>query len=114
VYTNPRAARPIAASRSSGVLGELVGEALEPAREDEVRVAHEHHRNRLGEGPPHLQHAVQRRARRKRGGVRGVDHRAVGQRVRERHAELDQVGAGLGVRLADRPGGLRSGKPPIR
>ena len=33
---------------------------------------------------------------------RGVDHRAVGERVGERHAELDEVGAAVGVGLADR------------
>ena len=45
----------------------------------------------------------------------GVDHRAVGERVGERHAELDQVGAGLGVGEPDpRASVSRSGKPPIR
>ena len=49
-----------------------------------------------------LEHAVERRARAQRGGARRVDHRAVGERVGERHAELDEVRAAVGVRLADR------------
>ena len=101
---------------ADAALGELVGEALDAAREHEVRVAHEHHRDGLGErrGRPRARRAT-RRAGRERRGAGGVDHRAVGERVRERHAELDQVGAALRVGLADRARARRaSGKPPIR
>ncbi len=83
-------------------LGELAGEALGSAREHQVGVAHEHDRDRLGERPPDVEHVVQRRARRERLGAGGVDDGAVGQRVRVGHAQLDEVGAGLRVRLADR------------
>ena len=61
-------------------------------------------------------------ARARRAG--GVDDRAVGERVGERDAELDQVGAAVGVRLADRarrprasgsrPSGTASARPRRR
>ena len=62
-----------------------------------------------------LEHAVEVAPARSARVAGGVDHRAVGQRVGERHAELDEVGAGVGVGLADRAREVsRSGKPPIR
>ena len=40
-----------------------------------------------------LEHRVDGRAGPQRGGPRGVDHGPVGERVGERNAELDQIGA---------------------
>ena len=91
-------------------LSKLVGEALDAARQDEVRVAHEDHREALRERPPELEHGRHRGARRERLRARRVDHRAVRQRVGERHAELDEVGAAVGVGLADRPRRLEVGE----
>ena len=53
---------------------------------------------------------MQGRARRERRGGGRVDDGTVGQRVRERHAELHQVGAGFGVGRADRDRGLDVGE----
>ena len=84
-------------------------------REDHVRVdtsARPGRRRRAARRPPSTLSSVApaRSAR----GRRRVDHRAVGERIREGHAELDQVGARVGVGLArPRSEASRSGKPPI-
>ena len=97
----PRARRRASSSGRSGTIrpliprcGELVGEALDAAREDEVRVAHSTTGTTSASAAADVEHAGTRRAGGQRGGAGGVDHRAVGERVGERHAELDQVGAG--------------------
>ena len=80
----------------------------------EVRVDHGHHRDALGQRPPDGEDLVRRRPGAQRGRPRGVDDRAVGQRVAEREAELDEVGAAVGVGLARRAAtSSMSGKPPI-
>ena len=43
----------------------------------------------------HLEHARQRGAAGERAQAGALDHRAVGERIGERHAELDDVGAAL-------------------
>ena len=90
------------------------GEALGPAREERVGVTHEHDRDaarRSARRPPARRAALAPAA--SACGGRGVDHRAVGERVAERHAELDQVGAGLGVGGRDRaPRSRRPGSRP--
>ena len=50
---------------------------------------------------PDLDHRRNGGARRERLRAGRVDHRAVGERVGERHAELDEVGPAVGVGLAD-------------
>ena len=92
------------------------GEALGPARQHEVRVGHQDDRQPRRERP--------RRCRARRRRVvpaasarvrRGLDHRPVGDRVGERHAELDQVGAAVRVGLRRSPATSRGpGSPPIR
>ena len=57
-----------------------------------------------------LEDAVERRAGAQRGGAGGVDHRAVGERVGVRDAELDEVGAVVGVGLADPQRGRHVGE----
>ena len=95
-------------------LGELGGEALGAAREERVRVAHQHDRDALGDPRARVEHGADRGAGGERARRRRVDHRTVGQRVAERHAELDEVGARRRRRRADRPEVSTSGKPPIR
>ena len=62
------------------------------------------------------QHVVDARPARERARGGGLDHGPVGDRVGERHAELDQVGAAVDVRLRDRerrrrrPGSRPSGR----
>jgi hypothetical protein len=79
---------------------------------DRVGVAHQHdRRGRVGLaelGHPG-QHLRQRNALRQRALGGALDHRAVGHRVRERHAELDHVGAASheGVHQVDGQRGSR-------
>ena len=84
-------------------------EALETEREHRVVVREEHQRQpHLGAERRHeLEHARKRGARRQRARAGALDHRAVGERIREGNAQLDEVGAGVGVRPCDaqrRPG----------
>ena len=95
-----------------------------PRRQHDVRVDHQHHRQPGGQALAHAEHPVRggSRGERARGGV--VDHRPVGQRIREGDPELDQVGAGRGGRLArrqrgrrgpgTRPSGTASARPACR
>ena len=100
---------PASSSGRSGTIRPLMprcarssAKRSDTAREHEVRVAHEHDRDGVRERLPDLQDAVHGGAGRERLGPGRVDHRAVRERVGERHAQLDEVGAGLGVGLADR------------
>ena len=86
---------------------ELPGPAV---REDHVRVDHQHHRDPLGDRAADLQRRRKRRPRLQRRRRRRVDRRPVGQRIGEGNAELDQVGAGIGVGLGDRQRRLPVGK----
>src|SRR4051794_23156083 len=81
--------------------GQRPGEHLRAPGQHEVRVEHDHDREALAEPGADLQDAGDRRARPQRHGARGVDDRPVGQRVGERYAELDEVGAAVGVGVAD-------------
>jgi hypothetical protein len=61
-----------------------------------VRVTHQHHRRAVvgaAEAAHHVQHVAQPDAALKRSLAGTLDHRTVGHRVGERHAELDHVGA---------------------
>ncbi len=60
---------------------EHIGEPLEPPGEDRVGVAHDDHRNALGELPADLEHVIDRHPVTQRRGGRGMDDRAVGQRI---------------------------------
>ncbi len=65
---------------------------------DRIRIAHQHDRGRgvlLAEFAHHGQYLAQADAKAQRSLAGFLDHRAVGHRVRERHAELDHVAAGL-------------------
>ena len=65
---------------------------------DRIVIAHEHDRRlgvALAEGAHQLEGAAHGLARAERPLRRGLDRRAVGHRIGERHAELDHVGAGL-------------------
>jgi hypothetical protein len=70
-------------------------EALDAVALDRIRVAHEDDR-RLGvvaaKVAHHRQHVGQADAARQRPLARLLDHRPVGHRIAERHAELDHVG----------------------
>ena len=95
-----RGCRPTSSSGRSGTIRPAApgsasarGEALGAPREHEVGVAHEHHRQPGGERLGDVEHGVDRRPAASARGAGGVDHRAVGERVGERHAELDEVGA---------------------
>ncbi|MNN41327.1 hypothetical protein D3C81_1554410 [compost metagenome] len=74
---------------------------------DRVGVAHQHHRGfgiGLAELAHPLQHLRQRHALRQRALGGALDHRAVGHRVGERHAQLDHVGAARHQRVHQRHG----------
>ena len=61
-------------------------------------------RERLPQRLPGLERAL----------ARELDRRAIGHRIGERHAELDDVGAGAGQRREDLPGwSSRSGSPAM-
>jgi hypothetical protein len=92
----------------------VVHEAVRPVALDRVGVAHQHDGGgRIGraEGAHHLQHVRRADVLEQRALAGALDHRAVGHRVRERHAEFDHVSAGrdhavhqldghIGVRVA--------------
>jgi hypothetical protein len=83
------------------VAGEQPWGSLDAARQDWVRVTHEHDRNLLGQGLGDLgQHALERRAGGERVVTRGLDCRTVRERIGEGHADLDQIGSGLRIGLA--------------
>ena len=84
---------PVCARRST--------KRLRAGREDHVRVTHQHHRDARARGARDLEHAREVGPGGERRGAGGVDHRAVGERVRVGHAELDHVGARLHAGLAD-------------
>ena len=90
------------------------GESLGPQGEDDVGVDHRQDRQACGDALAELHDGVEPGPRLE--GLRpgGVDLRPVGERVRVRDAELDQIGARIGVGVDD--GGRRgqSGNPPIR
>ena len=86
-------------------------ERLRPAREHDVRVAHEDDRDANGDVLAHRQHAGERRPRPQGHRARGVDDGPVGERVREGNAELDQVGAPVRVGEADLAGGVERREP---
>ena len=71
---------------------------------DRIVVAHQHDRRRLIAGAE-FAHEAKRLlhvgAGMKRAQTRGLDRRTIGHWVRERHAELDHVGAGLRQRFED-------------
>ena len=90
---------------------ERIDEPVGGPREHEVRVGHEDDREALRQPAGQLEHRVDGRARLERGGAGGVDDGAVGERVGERHPELDEVGAAVGVGLADAQRRLEVGKP---
>ncbi len=69
---------------------------LHPAVEHHVGVDHQHHRQAPGGVGADVQDVVRGHARVQRLRAGRVDHRAVGQRVGEGHAQLDQVGPGVG------------------
>ena len=79
---------------------------------DRVGVA-EHDHGRSGIARPELrdepEHVLQRYAVLQRPLARALDHRTVGHRVGERHADLDHVGAALHQRVHDRHGERRLG-----
>ena len=74
-------------------------------RLDRVRIAHQNDR-RLHVAPAErrdeIEHVVQAHALRQRTFGSALDHRAVGHRIGKRHAELDDVGAGVDERVDDR------------
>ena len=77
----------------------LGGEGIDAEDVDGVVIAHQHHRGvvvGLSELGDQIQRLLQRHAVLQRAQRTGLDGRAVGHRVRERHAEFDQVGAGPG------------------
>ena len=79
-------AAPAAAARSANASG--------PGGQDHVHVDHQHDRQLApASALADAQHAVRGGARRERLGAGGVDHGPVGERVGERDAQLDQVGA---------------------
>ena len=59
------------------------------------------------------EHACERRAGGQRPLGRPLDDRAVGQRIRERHADLEDVGAGLVEPLRISAERVRSGSPAV-
>src|SRR5665213_4573815 len=66
---------------------------------DRIVIAHQHDRRGIvlvAEAPQRRQNLRQIRARFERTQRRGLDRRAVRHRIGERHADLDQIGAGLG------------------
>jgi hypothetical protein len=69
---------------------------------DRVGIAHQHHRRAgvAGGSAHHVQHLHRADAARQCALAGLLDHRAVGHRVAERHAELDDVGAAFGQRHA--------------
>ena len=73
---------------------------------DRVVIAHQHQGRipvRAAEAADQAEHVAETRARLERPQRRGLDRRAVGHRIGERHAELDHVGAGLRQPFEDRP-----------
>ena len=79
---------------------------LDAALIDEVVVAHQQDRRvvvagLLAEAAHHVEGAVDRHAGLERALARDLDRRSVGHRIGERHAELDQVGAGRRQALQD-------------
>ena len=107
----PSQAASTAADSSSGRSGtirplipraaQLAGEALRPAREQRVRVTHEHDRDVLGDPRAGLEdgvHGWRRRPARCVAAAWITGPSASGSR--ERHAELDEVGAGRRRRRA--------------
>ena len=81
-----------------------------PIALDRVRIAHQHHRRRrcppCGTRAP-CRARAQADAVRQRALAGALDHRAVGHRVGERHAELDDVGAACDQRVHQRHGERR-------
>ena len=91
--------------------------ASKPARAERVRVAHQHHRRRARASGAATSSSTRSKVApaSQRPLARGLDRRAVRERIGEGNAELDQVGARVRVGLARRAASrARSGKPPIR
>ena len=90
-----------------------VGEALGAEPQDRIGVAEDDDRRAqiLPQAPDQVEHAGQRRARGQRALRRPLDDRAVGQRIRKRHADLQDVGAGAIERAQD---ALRCAADPDR
>ena len=84
-------------------VGRLPRKRVEPEPQQRVGVAEDDDRRRHLR--PHLRDHRQRRpqaaAGRERPLGRALNHRAVGQRIGERHADLEHVGAGAIERLQD-------------
>ena len=80
-------------------------------REHHVHVDHQHHRDLVADRLADLQRGPQRRPLGQRLGGGGVDRGTVGERVGERHAELDQVGARVDVGARDRQPRIAVGEP---
>ena len=92
--------------------------ALDAHRLDRIGVAHQHDRRAIVLAAELAPRSRARRARPtpclQRALARALDHRAVGHRIGERHAELDHVGARLDQRVHQRHGGrARSGSPAV-
>jgi hypothetical protein len=93
-------------------LGRRAGEGLDAHRLDRVGVAHQHD-GRLVAGRTEAAHDVEHLAHAHAGGHRplggALDGRAVGHRIGERNAELDDVGTAGHQRLHQRQGQLGGG-----
>ena len=82
--------------------GRLASERLEPHAQQRIGVAEDHDRRRDIAAAPSAtsaSDAAQTAAGGQRPLGRPLDHRAVGQRIRERHADFEDVGAGAIERL---------------
>ena len=89
-----------------------IGEAFGAHRLDRVGVAEHHDRRRavgLAELGDIAQHDPERYAVLQRPLARTLDHRAVGHRIGERHAQFDDIAPGPGERVHQRHGELRVG-----
>jgi hypothetical protein len=79
---------------------------------DRIEIAHQHDRRRrvvAAEFGNPTQYLLQADAARQRAFARMLDHRTVGHRIGKRHADLDQVRAGVDQRMQQRHDAVRIG-----
>ena len=87
------------------------GEAFQAVAHHRIEIGEQQQRNlgALADLRRDLEHASQRRARLERALAALLDHRPIGDRIGERHAEFDQVGAAAHQRLDQRGRALGRG-----
>ena len=108
--------RSRASTPSTPAAAARVAEPSLPHRQQRVGVGEQHDRRpnrRAGRRSTRSSVDGQRAARGRARSARALDDRAVGQRIGERHADLDDVGAGAVERAQDVADRSRSGSPAV-